>query len=318
MGKHVLTKTGTGRIIYRNSNENERKTLIIILHYQSYEDTHACLSSLQDIPGDRFDVMLINNGMEKNIETHVRTNFPAVKCITLEQNMGFAVANNIGLHASLQNGYQFSLLLNNDVVVDRHFLEILRNVMEADENVALAGPAIYYFDKRDSLWAIGGWINLWKAQIGGIINVDVNNCSPCFDVDYLPGTCILVRNRALDKIGMLPEEYFLAYEEAEFAIKAKKSGYRILACRDSKIYHKVGMSGQSPPKYKYNHMRNRFLFMKRNFIRPINYLAPFILFLILILKGVLHRRLIWFAFIDYLKSEKIKREDLIRIEERFE
>ena len=301
----------------RNINQNGGKTLIIVLHYQSYEDTYACLSSLKNIPGDGFDIMLINNGMGKNIETDIRRDFPTVRCFSLEENMGFAVANNIGLQTSLQEGYGFSLLLNNDVVVDLHFLGILRDVMETDEKIAIAGPAIYYYDRRDSLWAMGGWITLWKANVGGNINLDINNCPPYFDVDYLPGTCILIRNRALERMGMLPEEYFLAFEEVEFAIKAKKNGYRVLACRDSKIYHKVGMSSQRPPKYQYNSMRNRFLFLKRNIGRPFNHIAPLLLFLMMMLKGGFPRRLILVAFADHLKSDRIRREDLIRIEESY-
>jgi GT2 family glycosyltransferase len=298
----------------RNMNQNEGKTLIIVLHYQSYEDTYACLSSLKDIPG-AFDIMVINNGMGEGIEIDITRDFPTVRCLSLEENMGFAVANNFGLQTSLQEGYEFSLLLNNDVVVDFHFLEMLINVIEADEKIALAGPAIYYYERRDSLWAMGGWINLWNANIGGIINLDINNCPPYFDVDYLAGTCILIRNQALNRIGMLPEEYFLAYEEAEFAIKARTNGYRVVACRDSKIYHKVGMSSQNPPKYQYNSMRNRFLFLKRNISKPFNHIVILLLFLRMMLRGSIPRRLILVAFADHLKSDRIRREDLIHIEE---
>lgn len=297
-----------------NMDQNQGKTLIIVLHYQSYEDTYACLSSLKDIP-EAFDIMLINNGMGEGIETQITRDFPTVRCLNLEENMGFAVANNIGLRTSLQEGYEFSLLLNNDVVVDFHFLGILKNVMEADEKIALAGPAIYYYERSDFLWAMGGWINLWNANIGGIINLDINNCPPYFDVDYLAGTCILINNQALKRIGMLPEEYFLAYEEADFAIKARKNGYRVVACRDSKIYHKVGMSSQNPPKYQYNSMRNRYLFLKRNIAKPFNHIAIILLFLRMMLRGRISRRLILVAFADHLKSDRIRREDLIRIEE---
>jgi GT2 family glycosyltransferase len=298
-------------------NQNEGRTLIIVLHYQSDENTYACLSSLQDIPDGSFDIMLINNGMGKNIEASIKRDFPTVRCIGLEENVGFAAGNNIGLQASLHEGYEFSLLLNNDVVVDRHFLGILRDVMESDKKIAMAGPAIYYFDRRDSLWAMGGRITLWKASVEGIVNIDVSDCPLSFDVDYLPGTCILFRNRALEKMGMLPEEYFLAFEEAEIAIKAKKCGNRVVACRDSKIYHKVGMSSRTLPEYQYNSMRNRFLFLKRNIGKPFNYLAPLLLFLMLMLKGSFSRRLIWVAFTDCLKSDRIRREDLIRTEKSY-
>ena len=300
----------------RNMNQNEGKTLIIVLHYQSYEDTCACLSSLKDIPG-AFDIMLINNGMGKNVETDIRRDFPTVRYFSLEENMGFAAGNNFGLQTSLQEGYRFSLLLNNDVVVDYHFLKILRDVMEVDEKIAMAGPAIYYYDRRDCLWAMGGSITLWNAKIWGNINIDINNCPPYFDVDYLPGTCILIRNRALERMGMLPEEYFLAFEEAELAIKAKINCYRVVACRDSIIYHKVGMSSQNPPKYQYNIMRNRFMLLRRNICRPFNHIAPLLLFLMMMLKGRFPRRLILVAFADHLKSDRIRREDLIRIEESY-
>lgn len=300
--------------VTQSINQNKGKTLIIILHYQSNEDTCACLSSLMDMHDSSFDIVIINNGMGKDIKTLISRDFSAVRCICLEKNMGFAVANNVGLQASLQEGYEFSLILNNDVVVDPHFLGTLRGVLEADEKNGLIGPAIYYYDQKESLWAMGGLLNMWKASAWGNANVDISRCPPYFDVDYLPGTCILVRNQVLEKVGLLPENYFLAFEEVEFALNAKQNGYKVLACRDSIIYHKVGMSSQRPPKYLYNSMRNRFLFLKRNLAWPFNSIAVLFLFLTMMLRGDYPRRLILWAITDHLKSDVIRREDLIRIE----
>lgn len=115
-----------------------------------------------------------------------------------------------------------------------------------------------YADSPDKIWACGGYINRVTLAVGGL---HPTSQSP-YEVDYLPGAAILTRSDLWKKIGGLSEKYFLAYEEAEYALEVKRLGYKIMAEPNSVILHKVGMSSERSMHYFYNSVRNRLVFSK--------------------------------------------------------
>ena len=122
---------------------------------------------------------------------------------------------------------------------------------------------MYFCNHKEQLWSCGGWIRWWSGHVGGITDLGQLR-SDVADVDYLPGACILVRNSALGKIGLMSEEYFLAYEEADWAIQARRARFRVVACAKSVLLHKGGISSRFTPELTYNSFRNRFLFFRRH------------------------------------------------------
>jgi GT2 family glycosyltransferase len=89
--------------------------------------------------------------------------------------------------------------------------------------------------------------------------VEIAKSKP-YDVDYLPGAAILCRLSVWDLVGGMPEKYYFAYEEAEFALRIRKQKFRIIVLPEARILHKVGMSSDKQPMYIYNDIRNRLKF----------------------------------------------------------
>jgi GT2 family glycosyltransferase len=172
------------------------KTLIIILHFGSVDDTLECLESLRRFVASPFDVFVVNNESDTQVEAILKGRYPNIIYHNAGRETGFAAGNNIGLRFAIQRGYRYSLLLNNDTVADEDFLQPLTDLLEQDPTIAMAGPAIYYYGNSNRVWSCGGWIRTWSANIGGITNIgQFGSCSA--DVDYLPGACILVRNERI-------------------------------------------------------------------------------------------------------------------------
>jgi len=291
------------------------RTLIIVLHYGSIEDTLACLDSLRRSVVSPFDLFVVNNGPDKEVESILKAKHPDVVYHNAGLETGFAAGNNIGLRFSLERGYRYSLVLNNDTIAEQDFLRPLTQVMEKDRSIAMAGPAMYFYNNKEQLWSCGGWICEWSGHISGISDLGQLS-SDAADVDYLPGACILVRNSALGKIGLMCEEYFLAYEEADWAIQARRARFKVVACAKSVLLHKGGVSSRFTPELIYNSFRNRFLFFRRQFRVPISWLLTICVLLNGLRKNALSRRLRWRAFQDHFKYHDIRRShlDAVRVE----
>jgi GT2 family glycosyltransferase len=290
------------------------KTLVIILHFGSVEDTLDCLSSLHRSLVSPFDVFVVNNGSDTHVEAVLKATYPDITYHNAGRETGFAAGNNIGLRFSIERGYRYSLLLNNDTVASENFLQPLTNLLEQDPTIAMAGPAIYYYDNSARIWSCGGWIRQWSGRIGPVTTVGQLR-SDSQDVDYLPGTCILVRNDALEKIGLMSEEYFLCVEEADWALRARKMGYRVVACPRSVLLHKVGVSSRYSPELIYNALRNRFLFLRRHFPTLLGSLLTFLVLANEFRKTSGNRWVCWRAYKDHFRYKSVRRSHLDAVRE---
>src|SRR5947209_19125092 len=125
------------------------RTLIIVLHYGSIADTLACIDSFRRVIAWPFDVFVVNNGPDKEVESTIKASHPDIIYYDAGLETGFAAGNNMGLRFSLKCGYRYSLVLNNDTIAERDFLRPLINLMEKDQAIAMAGPAMYFYSNKE-------------------------------------------------------------------------------------------------------------------------------------------------------------------------
>jgi GT2 family glycosyltransferase len=253
---------------------------------------------------------------------------PSNKKLTIiknDQNCGFAAGNNIGIRFALKAlDPDYVLLLNNDTVVDKKFLDTALKLMEEKENIGIVTGKIYFYDNPDIIWAAGGKIKSWTGSGRGIGNkqLDKGQFNEKKAVEYAPGTMALVRKSVFEKIGFLPECYFGTGEEMEFAVKASKIGYKIMYDPESILYHKVGMSSNVSLKYRYNSWRTRLLYNERNLPNIAwKILAIFYIFMHLIIKLIMldyrESECFLLALNDHRHKKDITESDLTKVETYF-
>lgn len=183
-----------------------------------------------------------------------------------EKNYGFAEGNNIGIRYALKAlNPDYVLLLNNDTVVDREFLGELVRVAEQNKVVGVVGPIIYFYDRPTMIQSMGGKINMWTGRRKHIARIG-NNKDDIMEVDFVPGTCLLIKKEVIKRVGMLDKEYFAYVEDIDWCFRIKQQGYIIITVLKSAIWHKGSKStgGGFNPTVQYYMARNNFLFMKKN------------------------------------------------------
>ena len=185
-----------------------------------------------------------------------------------DKNYGFAEGNNIGIRYAFNDlNPNYILLLNNDTVVDKDFLEELVNIGEKNTDIGIIGPKIYYYDEQNTIWCVGGKID-WKFARGlhvGINEVDNGQYNEMREFDYVSGSALLIKREVVDGIGLLDKQFFLYFEESDWALRASQKEYRSVYAPEAKVWHKVSKSGGGLSKETglYYITRNRWLFMKK-------------------------------------------------------
>ncbi|OGZ32266.1 MAG: hypothetical protein A2646_01595 [Candidatus Portnoybacteria bacterium RIFCSPHIGHO2_02_FULL_39_12] len=280
------------------------KVFIIILHWNNLADTLECLESLEKIDYPNYQVVVIDNGSSKKFPIS-NFQFPIkLEVIYNEENLGFAGGNNVGIKYALKQGADYVLLLNNDTVVDEEFLKELVKAGESDKKIGLLGSKIYFYDEPKRIWFAGGKISpfLIKGAHLGLNEIDNGQYNRIRNVDYITGCCLLIKRKAIEKIGLLDEDYFLYYEDADWSWRAQKAGYQCVFAPQAKIWHKCSRGAQEgSPSYIYYHLRNSLLLIQKNgsfFMRLNAYLMSFGIITKQIIKLIfLPKKRVWAKYI---------------------
>lgn len=166
-------------------------------------------------------------------------------------NLGFAGANNIGMNYGVAAGdASYFWLLNNDTAVDPGALTALVSRSQVANDQGIVGSTLIFYNNIGMVQAMGvGKYCKTKAlsvPLGIYSDVSHLQCLNGLEIeanaDFVVGASMLISSKLLKEVGFMAENYFLYFEELDWAIRAKSLGYRSMYARDSFVYHKVGSS----------------------------------------------------------------------------
>jgi GT2 family glycosyltransferase len=231
------------------------RVAVVIVNYQSYEELHACLNSLDQACG-LMSVVVVDHDSDRPSADRLHSAFPDVTVAREDGNHGFAAGINNGARASAS---QFLLLLNPDCVVDKNACCELADWMEAHPEVGAVGPRIRNADGSvqasarrfpDLTTAIAGRSSWLTRVLPGNPMSRWNlpardaSASSAVEVDWVSGACMLVRRDAFDAIGGMDEGFFLYWEDADFCRRLKHAGWRTMYLPSASATHIGGRSSR--------------------------------------------------------------------------
>lgn len=229
--------------------------------------TLDCLDSLHRAAFRNRQILVVDNGSTDGSVNAIRERFPDVEILPLGENRRFAGGNNAGIRHALARGADLMLLLNNDTTVDPGYLDPMVDRIRSDPAIGIVAPKILYSSEPDVLWYAGGAISFWRGTMRhlGIREKDRGQRDLSGDTDYATGCCLLARKELVATIGLLDESYFMYTEDADWCIRARRAGYRIVYEPRAKIWHRLSISvgGHLSPFKLLNKARGTAIFFLR-------------------------------------------------------
>lgn len=248
-----------------SKDNKEKKAAIIILNYNGGIDCIECIKGL-DIVSYPHDIFLVDNNSTDDSLALFQKYLPNdVTLIETGANLGYAGGNNIGISRAMSLGYDYICVLNNDTVITEDFLTPCIAELNKNPMIAFISPAIIY-NKTGRIQASGSFINpttgVFKTTGYGLEAKELPKKIVC---DYVSGACIVCSGRTIEKTGLIPEAYFLFFEETEWCYRAKKNGFINECLTSYQVRHKGSVSIDKVEGLQFYLMnRNRIAFMRRN------------------------------------------------------
>jgi GT2 family glycosyltransferase len=244
---------------------------VLVLSWNGAEltlDTLRSLAACRVPEGWRLHTLVVDNASSDGSPARVREAFPDVELLALAENRRFAGGNNAGITRALAAGADAVMLLNNDVVADPKLIEKLLAALAEQPAAGAVAPLIYFAPPSDRIWYGGGRCQPWLAHSShrGIRERDHGQYRSIEDTGYLTGCCLLATAEAWKTVGLLDERYFIYAEDADWCLRARAAGFRLLFVPTARLWHRVSASsggGMNPWKV-YQRLRANVMLWARH------------------------------------------------------
>jgi len=263
----------------KNEGSKDLTISISIVSYNSLSFLKECLNSiLENPPGLRYEIIVTDNASSDGTAEFLRKNYPEVTLILNSRNIGFAAANNKAIRKSHS---KYVLLINSDCKVYRNSLDNLIEFMERNPEAGIAGPKIINSDGTVQL-SCRKFPSIFNAAVHTILGdvfpqnpfskryklADIPRDKP-FKVDWVSGSCMIIRRKALEDTGLLDEKYFMYVEDLDICYRMWQKDWMVYYYPQAEIMHYIagsgGSSGLSKIKSSFRMQKSVFYFFWKNY-----------------------------------------------------
>lgn len=251
------------------------RVMALVLNYNGLEVTLKTLESLCALDYSEIDLVVVDNGSTDGSWQAVAERFPTVEQIKVPDNRGISHGMNFGLRHGVRGGYDYVLVLNNDIEVAPDMVGEMVNVAETSPTIGAVGPKAFYYWDRDRLWSAGGLIRFKESvtRERGDGELDQGQYDRDEEVPYVNGCAMLVRRQALIDTGLWDSTFYLGVEDADWCMRMKQQGYTCWYAHRAVLWHMISQStGVYKPGRTFHTGRSTALFV-RKFAGPLQWLT---------------------------------------------
>jgi GT2 family glycosyltransferase len=235
----------------KDSQEQENKdtltwpeVLAVIVNWNGKDDVLECLGSLKKVsyPKEKFRILVVDNGSSDGSNTAISKIHPDVFLLNNPKNQGYVRAVNQGIKQGLDWNVEYVWICNNDIVVNEDVLANLVETGQIDAQIGVVAPVIYSYGEPQKIDNTGYKINFWIGRLKKLKYKKDIFSDPQFlmaDVDTNLGCSNIIKTSLIRTIGMLKPIYNIYFEETDFNVRARRSGFRVVIARKAKVWHKT-------------------------------------------------------------------------------
>ena len=251
---------------------NACRLSIITINYNGLKDTCELIDSIPF--NNNMEVIVVDNASKEDEASIIFKRYPQVKVIRSKKNLGFAGGNNLGIREAKGD---YILLINNDTYFKEFNIAPLIKRLKSSDIIGIVCPKLRFAWGNNPI-QYAGYTPLTNITLRnnaiGFGEEDKGQYDTAHPTPYAHGAAMLIKREAIEKVGLMPECFFLYYEEIDWSMMFTRTGYEIWYDPCCTVYHKESQTtGQNSPLRTYYITRNRLLLVKRNYKGISKYLS---------------------------------------------
>ena len=245
------------------------RVAILILNFNGEEHLQRFLPSIISNSQD-CDIIVGDNCSTDNSIHLLETSFQNVQVIKLDKNYGYAEGYN-RLIKQVKN--EFIALVNSDVETTKNWTENLKSILDSNEKIVAVQPKILSYNHRHEFeyaGAAGGYIDRYgypfcRGRIFTSIEEDLGQYNDTREIFWASGACFMVKKSVFEELGGFDADFFAHMEEIDLNWRMHNSGYKVMYCGNSSVYHLGGGTlSYNNPKKTYLNFRNSWIMLIKN------------------------------------------------------
>lgn len=248
------------------------KVGVVVVTYNSETYIEKCLESILENDYPLLELLIVDNNSSDKTVPLVKSKFKRVGIIENDKNLGFGAANNIGIKYLLKRKSEYILLLNPDTFSSPMLIQKLLNTFLTNNKIGVAGCVITYAKNNKKIWFAGGYFNKsFCFTRHSYMNQSLNNTNVrSGKVDFITGACMMINSKIIDKVGFIPEQYFLYFEDVFFCQKINEKGFSGYLLAEPLVSHHISTStgvkqtNEMTPLRAYFFARNPLVYIREN------------------------------------------------------
>ncbi|NQU73742.1 MAG: glycosyltransferase family 2 protein [Candidatus Omnitrophica bacterium] len=207
---------------------------IVVLSFNGEKWLDGCLSTVSKTKYENFRIIAVDNGSTDESAVFIQENYPQIKLIRNEKNLGYGEGINTGIRHALKNHAEYVVVLNQDTKVDPLWVTEMLKTAYGDKSIGILSPFQYNYDGT----ALDE--NFSKTMLKNDLfrkNYHDHAVSSFYEINNIVGAALMITRGCLEKVGLYDPFYFCYGEDRDLYSRAQFHNYRLAAVRDSKIYH---------------------------------------------------------------------------------
>jgi len=231
-----------------------KKISIVIVNYNVKDFLYKCLQTIESASnGLEIETIVVDNNSSDGSVSYLRPKFPKVEFISLDENIGFGRANNIGFEKAVGD---YILVLNPDTEIKEDTLSQMLDYMESNNQVGASGCKVLNTDGSFQLACRRGFPTPWnsfsklfglgsifpKSKLFSGYNLSYKSVDETYPVDALIGAFMFIRKEALGDIIGFDSDFFMYGEDLDFCYRLQQKGWRVDYVHTTEIVHHKGES----------------------------------------------------------------------------
>lgn len=216
---------------------------IVICNYNKKNDALACIRSILESKFQDYDIYVVDNASTDGSAEAIRNAYgEQVTLLVNQENLGGSGGFNTGLRAAFQKGYPYLMCVDNDALLDENAVGNLLAFLQEHPETGIAAAKIYHREAPDYVQQFGQKIDFenFCTDVTYLNAYEDGSMPEYVYTDAVAACALMIRRSVIEKIGFMPEENFLYWDDTEWCYLCNRAGWKVASVGNAMALHAMG------------------------------------------------------------------------------